>query len=57
MRTILVHLNISVPDHDQRTADQVATWIEKGLDRGLEPGRVKLSPPSHMVVVALSEEV
>lgn len=57
MREILVHLNVSVPDDDQRTANQVATWIEKALDRGLDAGRVKISPPSHMIVVALAEEV
>lgn len=57
-RTFLVHINVMVPDDDQRNADQVAGWIEKGLEDGLDGGRVKMAPPAqHMVTIALAEEV
>lgn len=56
-RTILVHVNVTVPDADQRTADQIATWVEQGLEKGLAGGRVKIAPPSHMVTIALAEEI
>lgn len=56
-REILIHLNIRVPNDDQRSADQLATWIEKGLEKGLDGGRVKIAPPSHMVTIELAAEV
>ena len=56
-RTILVHLNVEVSGDDQRTAAQVATWVEQGLEKGLPGGRVKIAPPAHMVTIALAEEI
>jgi hypothetical protein len=36
MRTILVHLNVAVPDDDKRTPDEIANLVEDSLTVGLE---------------------
>lgn len=50
-RTIVVEVHVSVRDDDPRTTDEVASWIERGLETGLEGGRVQTAPPSHLVVI------
>lgn len=53
MRTVLVHLNVELPDDDERTAEQVTRAIEGAIEVGSDdPALDGLT-----VVVALSEEV
>lgn len=46
-REILVHLNVTLPDHDDRTAEDIAKEVEAG---------VLVAAPGY-AVVALAEEV
>ena len=52
-RTILVHLNVSVPDDDHRTAEQVAQALMDAYDVGSLDESVWNLRPS----VALAEEI
>lgn len=41
MRTVLVHLNVSVPEYDKRTADEIGGAILDALDVGSDDPTVE----------------
>lgn len=53
MRTVLVHLNVQVPDYDNRTADEVGGAILDALDVGSDDDAVR----NLLVECPLVEEV
>lgn len=61
-RTILIHLNASVPSDDPRSADEIADAVLAALEVGLdgEPSGSLASGtdnPEHGVTLALVDEV
>jgi hypothetical protein len=52
-RTIIVHLNIELPDSDKRTADEIADAITESLSVSSDKDPVRFED----VVAPLAEEV
>lgn len=52
-RTVLVHLNVEVPDSDPRDADQIGEAISGALEVGSDDESVS----GLTIVVALTDEV
>lgn len=52
-RTILVHLNVEVPDHDDREAEAIADAILAAVEVGSDSDEVR----DLMVTAPLAEEV
>lgn len=53
MREVVVHLNVGVPEADERDADQIGAAIMSALEVGRDDDSVR----DLDVVVALAEEV
>jgi len=56
-RTILIHLNVSVPHDDARTANEITTLVEAALDVGMEGAPSDLALQGVVIDTTLAEEV
>jgi hypothetical protein len=56
-RTVLVHVNVQVPDDDPRTAEDVERAVQGALDVGSDEGNVMGVFHDLVVEIVLCEEV